>query len=173
MVMFYFPFLLLVSLLTVAFRHRPPAWSRSLYRGLLVLSILPYGLHVTNSVMYTSKSLTLSPGTYQGVFVYVVASCITILSLFSATMVLVRRVPLATPLLPVCAWFAYWYGCLPIIYRELEGVLLLDNIPNVWLFASSALSVVVLAGAALFTHTALWRGEPPNRPLQRSVFARR
>jgi hypothetical protein len=164
-VILYFPLLLLVCLLAIVFARGRPAWTRTLYRTALALATLPYGLHVANNVRYASRS-------WPEVSMYVIASSATMLALLAAAMILIRRVPLGTPLLPAALWLAYWFGCLPLIYRGLGETVLFDNIPNVWLFASSAFAVVVLAGTALSTRPALARDKPPNRPLQRAGFAR-
>ena len=174
MVILYFPLLLLVCLLAIVFGRGRPAWTRTLYRTALALATLPYGLHVANNVRYASRSWPEPlPWRYSEVSMYVIASSATTLALLAAAMILIRRVPLGTPLLPAALWLAYWFGCLPLIYRGLGETVLFDNIPNVWLFASSAFAVVVLAGTALSTRPTLSRDKPPNRPLQRAGFARR
>lgn len=158
MTILYLPLLVLVALLAIALRNRLPLWTRSLYYTLLILAILPYGLHATNSLRYASTALPEPLLAQPGVLTYAVLSSVAILSLLIAAGALVRRKPLATALLPACAWVVYWYACLPFIYRALRGVSKLDNLPNVWLFAATVFATLLLAGTALVTYSALKRG---------------
>jgi hypothetical protein len=45
-------------------------------------------------------------------------------------------------------WLLYWYVCLPLVFWRAPEFAPLDNVPLVWLFASSAYASVLLAGSA-------------------------
>jgi hypothetical protein len=131
---FYFPLFALVCLAAVLARLRP-ALARTLYRLALLLSVLPYLLHVWYVWGWITEFGDPHPkiGVYPGLISYGVSALAAVCILLAAALLLVRRAPAATALLPPALWLVYWYVCLPRVYRNgAPEFAPLDNIPLVW-----------------------------------------
>lgn len=159
MLILYFPLIAVVCLTVALVRCRWPRAARALYRMALLLAVLPYLLHVYYTWGWVTQFGDPQPriGVYPGVQAYTVSSLGAALLLLGAGWFLVRRFPLAAALVPAVLWLLYWYVCLPLVFWRAPEFVPLDNVPLVWLFASSAFATVVLAGSAW---TALRRTPP-------------
>ena len=146
----YFPLFALTCASVVILRRSRPGIARSLYRGALGLAVLPYLLHVHYTWGWVTRFGDPTPpiGAYPGVRAYATSSLTAAVLLLATGWFLVGRIPLVTVLVPAILWLVYWYICLPLVFRGAPEFAPLDNVPLVWLFASSAFATVLLAGTA-------------------------
>ncbi len=145
----YFLVFLLVSLGTIAVRHRPAA-ARALYRAALLMAAFPYLLHVWYTWGFVSSFGDPQPriGVYPGLVAFAVAGVLTTVALVAAAWVLVPRLPFATAALPPALWLTYWFGTLRLAYWRAPVFVPIDNKPLIWLFGFSAIATVLLASSA-------------------------
>lgn len=146
----YFPLFTAVCLAAVFARRRRPRAARALSRVALLLSVLPYLLHLHYTWGWVTQFGDPQPriGTYPGVQAYAASSLGTALLLLVAGGLLERRFPLLMAFVPAALWLLYWYVCLPLVFWRAPEFAPLDNVPLAWLFASSAYATVMLAGSA-------------------------
>jgi hypothetical protein len=150
MVLFYFTGFFIVCLGVVAFRHRPES-ARALYRVALLLSTLPYLLHVRYTWGWVSGFGDPQPriGVYPGLVAFAASGVVAAVALVTLAWVVLRQVPIATVALPLALWVAYWFGSLRLIFWRAPDFVPVDNRPLMWLFAFSAVATVLLAMSLL------------------------
>jgi hypothetical protein len=146
MALWYVAAFFFVCLGVVALRHRPPA-ARMLYRVALLLSTVPYVLHIRYTWGWVSGFGDPSPriGIYPGLVAFAATGIIAALGLLTIAWIVLPRVPIATVALPPALWLVYWFGSLRLIFWRAPDFVPVDNKPLIWLFAFSTLATVLLA----------------------------
>lgn len=146
MVLWYLAGFFVVCLGVVALRHRPPA-ARVLYRVALLLSAVPYVLHIRYTWGWVSGFGDPSPriGIYPGLVAFAATGIVAALGLLAIAWIVLARVPIATVALPPALWLVYWFGSLRLIYWRAPDFVPVDNKPLIWLFALSVLATALLA----------------------------
>jgi hypothetical protein len=127
-------------------RIRPPIrmWT---YLAAVSASIIPYVLHYTAAIAYLRAS-SVEP--YEGLEQYVTYFPVTVLVLTGVAFAIAWLKAAVAALLPIVLGGIYWYVLVPPLYLGVSGLtVLLDNVPFIWLFASSLVSFVILLAASL------------------------
>jgi hypothetical protein len=141
----------IVCLGVVVLRHRPGV-ARTLYRVALLLTTLPYLLHVRYAWGWVSGFGDPQPriGVYPGLIAFAASGVLAAVGLLALAWVMVPRAPIATAALPPSLWLVYWFGSLRFIYWRAPDFIPVDNKPLVWLFGFSVVATVLLAVSASF-----------------------
>lgn len=147
----YFPLFAAICAVVVALRRRPRV-ARAGYAVLLLLSVLPYPLHVWYTWGYVTRSTfdSVEGGTavFPGLVAFAAFGVALVAGLLALALLLVERMPLLSALTPMAAWLLYWYGALRLLYWRAPAGLMIDNVPLAWLFLFSAFAAALLLPCA-------------------------
>lgn len=147
MAILYFPLFAALCLLLILLRRRVRL-ARTLYWVLLVLSLVPYVLHIRYTWLYITHSSFDGPegGTavYPGLLAFALSGVAFAALLLGLSIVLHRRLVPWTALLPALMGFVYWNVVLRLLYWRGPVYLSIDNMPLIWLFAWSVFSTTLL-----------------------------
>jgi hypothetical protein len=142
--------LLCLGCLGVVVLRRQPSAARALYRVALLMTAVPYLLHVRYTWGFVSSFGDPQPriGVYPGLVAFAVVGVVATLVLLMAAWIMASRVPLVAAALPPVLWLVYWYGVIPLAYWRGPVLVPIDNKPLIWLFGYSAVATIVLALSA-------------------------
>jgi hypothetical protein len=164
MVLFYFAAFFVVCLGVIALR-RQPASARMLYRVVLLLSALPYLLHIWYTWGWVSGFGDPQPriGVYPGLVAFAATALVAVLGLLAFVWIILVRLPIATVALPAALWLVYWFGSLRLVYWRAPDFVPIDNRPLVWLFGFSAVATVLLAACLWVVRSAVGTASEEKR----------
>ena len=125
-----------------------------LFRIAISLPLVAYALHVYWTYRYSVGWVDLERsdqpvGLYPGVIAFALLSLALGVGVFLAALWIAGRLPVLAALYPAILFVAYFNLALPLVgwQAPFDGVIL-DNMPNVWLFLIDFAAVAFIATAA-------------------------
>lgn len=135
-------------------RRLPVPRRLAIFRMALALPLLPYALHAYWTFRFAIGWIDLERsdqpvGVYPGAIAFAVLSLALGVGVFLFGLWLGGRLPVLAALYPAILFIAYFNLALPLVSWQapLDGVIL-DNMPNVWLFLIDFAAVAFIATAA-------------------------
>lgn len=150
----YFLIILILAGFTVTLRNKSPVSCYFLHYVMLVLSYSPFVLHVLSNVQIITRTDAYQSGSLdleRVILVYAIITIIVGVLLFIASLFALKKRWKVYGLLPVIFFIFYYNWPLMQLLNAIDPFITLDNMTNIWLFASSAFTTLILLFTALLT----------------------
>lgn len=123
------------------------SWRYAFYLAAIVISVIPYVLHYSDTLGYLARSgVEQYPGLDQYTSAFLVVVSVAILG----ALLIARFRPAVAAFTPVALVVVYWYFVVPLLYLGApDPSAHLDNVPLVWLFAHSVAACMFLLAVSL------------------------